>query len=333
MSRGTLTAVAVAATLLGVVIAGCGDDDGDGGGDGGTGKEKGTIAFNLAGRQIPYYRDLAAGMKAEATSQGWELKETFGDQRVPTQLQQIENLITTRPDGLVIGPIDQEAAISAYQMAFEQQIPIATVSDNIGESGVQFQLAYVGHVYEVLGKAKAQWIVDELGGEGKVGIIHAIRGGNFTEEQDKGAKAVFAENPGIEVVDGPYVGDFTADVGLRGTENLLAREPDLDALFFDNDDIALGGIEAVQARDIPPDEIIIAGTDGGPPALEAVKKGDLDVTFSLCGYAQGAQAVRTLIDYIRDGKKPPANVETPQVVFTTDNIDEKLASLTREECR
>jgi ABC-type sugar transport system substrate-binding protein len=332
MRTARLTAVAAAAACLCAgVIAGCGSDDGGGGGS--SGKDKGTIAFNLAGRQIPYYRDLAAGMKAEAEKQGWTLKETFGDQRVPTQLQQIENLITTRPDALVIGPIDQEALIPAYQKAYQQKIPIATVSDNIGDEGVQFQLAYVGHLYEKLGEQKAQWIVDALGGNGKVGIIHAIRGGNFTEEQNKGAQRVFAENPDIEVIDGPYVGDFTADVGLSGTENLLAREPDLDAIFYDNDDIALGGIEAVQARGIKPDDIIIAGTDGGAPALEAVKKGDLDVTFSLCGYAQGAEAIRTLIDYVKDGTKPPADVETPQVVFTTDNIDEKLASLTREECR
>jgi ABC-type sugar transport system substrate-binding protein len=164
-------------------------------------------------------------------------------------------------------------------------------------------------------------------------MIHAIRGGNFTEEQNTGAKKVFAANPGIKVVDGPYVGDFSADVGLSGTENLLARDANLDAIFFDNDDIALGGIQALKERNIPMKKVIVAGTDGGGPALEAVKKGELDVTFSLCGYAQGAQAIKTLIAYIKNGTKPPPAVETTQVVFTHANVNSKLASLTKEQCR
>jgi ABC-type sugar transport system substrate-binding protein len=333
MKSARLTTVAAAATVL-VAVTGCGGgSDSSGGGDSG-GKKTGTIAFNLAGRQIPYYRDLAAGMRAEAKRQGWTLKETFGDQRVPTQLSQLDNLITTRPDAMVVGPIDQEAVVPAYRSAFSQKIPIATVSDNVGKDGRQFQLSYVGHLYEQLGKDKAQWIVDHLGpGGGKVAIIHAIRGGNFTEEQNTGAKAVFSQHPEIELIDGPYVGDFTADVGLSGTENLLARHPQLDAIFYDNDDIALGGVQALQERNIPKDKVLVVGTDGGEPALEAVKKGDIDVTFSLCGYAQGAQAVKTLVEYIRDGKKPGPTVKTPQVVFTTADIDKKLAGLTQEQCR
>lgn len=326
----------IAAALLAATTVSCGGD-GSNGGDaealGGGGKKTGKIGFVLAGRQIPYYRDLAAGMQAEAARQGWELQETFGDQRVPTQLSQVENAITTRPDGLVIGPIDQEALIPSYRKAFEAQIPIMTVSDNIGEGGRQYQLSYVGHVYVELGRKKAQWIVDQLEGKGTVGIVHAIRGGNFTEEQNEGAKAVFKEEPGIKVIDGPYVGDFTADAGLAGTERLLARVPKLDAIYFDNDDIALGGVKAIKERDIPLDEIVTVGTDGGDPALAAVRKGELDMTISLCGYAQGVQAVKSLVAFWRDGEKPPPVLETPQVMFTTDNIDSKLAELSREECR
>lgn len=321
---------------IGVVGAGalsaCGSDS-DGGARGASGGVKGKeIAFNLAGRQIPYYRDLADGMTYEAKREGIDLTATFGDQLVPTQVRQMETSIARQPDGLVVGPIDQEAMIPPYREASNAKIPIATVSDDIGEAGRQYQLTYVGHAYEALGRKKAEWLVRELHGKGTVGMIHAIRGGNFTEEQDKGAKAVFVQNPGIKVIDGPYVGDFTADAGLKGTENLLARDSKLDALYFDNDDIALGGITAVKERDIPMDDILIIGTDGGAPAIQAVKDGELDYTVSLCGFAQGVQAIKTLAAYFKTGQRPGPIIKTRQAVYTPSTVEAQLKRLTKQDC-
>lgn len=316
-------AAAVGLALIMIAVPACG-----GGGSGGGGSKIGSV---LAGKQIPYYRDLAAGITAEAERQGWTSEVLFGDQTTPTQVNQVQNAVTSQPDGLIVGPIDQEALIPPYRAASDAGIPVVTVSDNIGVDGQQYQISYVGHKYEKVGRKKAQYIVDQLHGKGKVGIIHAIRGGNFTEQQNKGAMAVFAKHPGIQVIDGPYVGDFTPEVGLKGAEVLLAREPDLNALYFDSDDMAIGGVKALDERGIPQDTVIVVGTDG--VHLDAVQSGLIDYTVSLCGYAQGVEAVKVLIDYIDHGTKPAAITETPQIEFTTQNVKAKEAQLTQEECR
>lgn len=327
------TAVASILVLAVGIFGGCSGNDADSEeGEAVQADESGTITSVLASREIPYYRDLAAGVEAEAQAQGWEVDLIFGDQTVPTQLDQVQTATVSQPEGLIVGPIDQDALVPAYREASEAGVPVVTVSDNIGPDGREYQLSYVGHDYEELGRRKAEFIVEELGGEGRVGMIHAIRGGNFTEEQDAGAKEVFSEHEGIEVIDGPYVGDFTPEAGLTGTENLLTRDSDLDAIYFDNDDIALGGLQAVTSRGIDPAEILIVGTDGGPEALEAVRSGEFDATFSLCGYAQGVEAVRTIIDYQNSGEAPPESIDTPQIMFTTANIDRELEGLTTEQC-
>ncbi len=328
--RRPISAVVASVALAALFVAGCGSSsDSDSGGEEGTGK----IATILPARSIPYYRDLGAGIEAEADKAGWESDLVYGDQSVETNLNQVETALATQPDGMIVAPVDQEALIPGYRQVSDLGIPIVTVSDNIGEDGRSYQLAYVGHDYEQLGRDKAQWIVDQLEGEGIVGMVHAIRGLNFTEEQNAGAMEVFGENPGITVVDGPYVGDFTSDLGLEGAENLLTREPDLDALYMDNDDLALGAIEAVAQGGFSQDDILIVGTDGGPPALEAVAAGDLDVTWSLCGYAQGVEAVQTVIDNIENGTEPPDGfVATKQLMLTQDTIKEETAGLTRDDC-
>jgi ABC-type sugar transport system substrate-binding protein len=321
--------VVVAALLLAsaVVFAACGDKGGSGKGNGSTGKKTGSITTVLPGRQIPYYLDLAAGMDAEAKRLGWKLTQNFGTQEVSKEIDQVQNAITTRPDGMVLAPIDQNALIPAYRQAFNQKIPIVTVSDNIGPSGEQYHLSYVGTVYRQTGQRKAKWIADQLHGKGTVAIIHAIRGGNFTEEQGRGAVEEFKKYPGITVIDGPYVGDFTAPAGLQGTQNVLTAHPNVNALYYDNDDIAEGGVQAVKQRGIPLNKVLIVGTDGGAPAIAAVKRGEIDFTVSLCGYSQGVRAIQVLVDYIKNGTKPPKTVVTRNETFTPQDVNQKLAAL------
>jgi ABC-type sugar transport system substrate-binding protein len=207
------------------------------------------------------------------------------------------------------------------------------VGDNLAEEGQPYQLTFVGTEYEAVGKQKAQFIVDALGGRGKVAVIHGIRGLHFTEGQwADGAVPVFEANPGITLIDGGYTGQFTTDAGLAATENLLTANPDLNAIYFDNDDLALGGVLALQQRGISLDDIVVIGTDGGSPAREAVAAGELDMTISICGYATGVRAVEVLTSFLRDGVTPPAHVQTDTLTVTPDTAAEAEQVVQRGEC-
>src|SRR5687768_15053670 len=105
MNRAKFLSTLVVAVITAAVPAGCGGgDDGDGA-EAGTGK----ITTILPSRQIPYYRDLAEGIEAELERQGWESDVIFGDQTVPTNLNQVQTALTSQPDGMILAPVDQEA--------------------------------------------------------------------------------------------------------------------------------------------------------------------------------------------------------------------------------
>ncbi len=319
VSRGILGVTFLVVLTLGV--GGCG------GSSGGSSSGDKVVGVSLAGKQIPYYNDLAAGMQAEADRLGnMSVKIQYANQDVTTQIDQVQNLLTQQPDGLVVGPIDQEAMVPAYRQASDANTPIVTVSDNIGPDGRKYQLAFMGQEYTQAGRRRATWLVNQLHGKGTVGVVHAIRGGNYTESNWIGAKSVFAKYPGITVYDGPYVGDFTPQAGLQGAQTVLTQHPDVDALYMDNDDLAYGAIQAVADAGRSQKSILILGNDGGQPAIVAVKNGDLDYTLSVCGYAQGVAAIRTLNDYLVNGTKPPAYVNTLQLAFTPQNVNKVLAS-------
>jgi ABC-type sugar transport system substrate-binding protein len=305
---------------------------GDSSGGSASADEPLTIELNVYSRALPYYQDLVAGAQKEAEAEGITLNVTYGKTDPQLQFDQVENALTSSPDGMIVAPIDQVALIPVFQQGSENGVPMVTVGDNLAEDGRQYQLTFVGTEYEAVGEQKAQFIIDALGGQGTVAVLHGIRGLHFTEGQWEGALPLFEKNPGITLVDGGYTGQFTTDAGLAATENLLTANPDLDAIYFDNDDLALGGILALQQRGVSLADIVVIGTDGGKPAREAVAGGDLDMTVSVCGYATGVQAVKVLVGHLRDGETPDEHTKTDTLTVTADTAAAAEEVIARGEC-
>ena len=330
-----LWALTAAAGLV-VSLAACSNDadaNGGGGGGGGGGDDDLTLEFNVYSRSLPYFQDMIRGIQDVADEDGVTVNVTYGETDPELQFSQLENALSSVPDGLMVVPVDASALIPVIQQADSNGVPVVTLANDLAEDGHASQLAHVGAQYVEIGRQKAQYIVDALGGQGTVAYIHGIRGLSFSEEQARGAMEVFEENPGITLIDGPYAGEFSSDAGLTATENVLTGNATVDALYFDNDDIALGGILAVQQRGIAPDDILIIGTDGGAPALEAISAGDLDMTISLCGYATGRQGAQVLIDYVQDGTEPEDRVVPVEVLtITPDNLEASQAQIDAGDC-
>lgn len=324
--RARVFAGAASALVLALSVAACGGDD-ESGSDGG--EEARNLYLNAYAQEIQYFRDWFDGATARAEELGWTVDTEFGNTTPEQQVQQVENAIVEQPDAIVITPLDEQSLVPALQQAKDQGIAVITVGATVADDAVVD--SFVARDNVDIGRQKAQFVVDELGGQGKVGIIHGIRGLTFSEEMAQGYEEVLAENPDIEVVDGPYAGGFSGDLGLETTENLLTANPDIDAIIYDNDDLALGGLEAASARNISPDELIVVGTDGGDAALEAVAAGDIDMTVSLCGYREGISAIDTLNTFLEDGEVEDRVVSRVEI-FTPQNIEDKQAELTPEDC-
>jgi ribose transport system substrate-binding protein len=80
-------------------------------------------------------------------------------------------------------------------------------------------------------------------------------------------------------------------------ENLLEAYPDIDAVFAQNDEMALGAIEAIKAAG-KLGKIIVVGFDAIPDAIEAVKKGEMAATIAQQPYLMGQLAIQKAYDYL-----------------------------------
>lgn len=314
---------AFVALVLTFGLAACGGDDST------TSADAKNIYLNAYAQEIQYFRDWQDGATANADGLGWSVESEFGNVTPEQQVQQIENALVKQPDAILVTPLDQESLSPVLQQATDQGVAVITVGANVADPNAY--VSFVARDNVELGREKAQYVVDQLGGEGTVGIVRGIRGLSFSEESAEGYAEVLDAEPGIEVVDAGFAGGFSGDLGLQQTENLLTRNADVDAIIYDNDDLALGGVEALKSRNIQPDDVLIVGTDGGDVALDAVAKGDIDMTISLCGYREGIQAIDTLNTYFEEGSVSDRVISETEM-FTTENVKAKQAELTPEDC-
>ncbi|HEX4805769.1 MAG TPA: sugar ABC transporter substrate-binding protein [Conexibacter sp.] len=311
--------VALVGAVLALAAAGCGSGGSSGGGStsGGAGGKHETIAASLYSRDVPFYQAIAQGLQEQAKAYGWTLKLVFSNPDPSQQIDAINTLLAQQPNALVIVPIDSSGLVPAGKQALAQKVPVVALGDHLSDPSAE--TTYVGGDFKQYGVTKAAWIAKQLHGRGTVGIVHGIRGLTFTEEQWKGAQQEFAKHPGITVVNGPYAGNFTADLGLTATQNLLTAHPNLNAIFFDNDDLALGGARAIADRGLQ-GKVLTVGTDGLQAGLSGVRAGQISYTLSQCAVGQGKQAMRTLHDMLVDGKQPGARVITKTIEITKANI-------------
>jgi ABC-type sugar transport system substrate-binding protein len=269
------------------------------------------VVYTLA---IPYFQEMVVGLKKQAKTLGITLKVSAANFDAAQEASLMESAITQQADGIILAPIDRQALVPQALKARAAGIPVVLVADNFGVTDQNKMLTFIGLETKQYGVIKAKFIAKGIGGKGQVIVIHGPRGLDYVEAQKVGYNDVFFNYPGIKVIEGPY-GNFSSEVGLKSLENVLTRNPRPSAVYFDNDDLAIGGIRALKDK-----SVVTVASDGGPAAIAAVRRGDLTMTVATRPYATGVAAVKTLANYLRTRKAPPKLVKVPPVVLTKESL-------------
>jgi ABC-type sugar transport system substrate-binding protein len=283
-----------------------------------------NVGVSMYARDNPFFTEVVSGIQYEAKRKGVNLDISWAENDPTQEVSNIQNMITRRPDGLIISPIDPNALVPPVQQAKSANIPVVMVTDDLAKAGQQFQLTSMSSDYTNTGRIKAQFIANQLHGSGQIGVIHLIRGLAFTEEQWAGAQQVFARYPKIKIVGQLYAGAAASTNGLNDAENLLTAHPGITALYVDNDPLALGVIQAVAQRHLN-HPVVIVGADGTPSAISELKKHTLGLTIDFCGFSEGVRALDALYDYKTKGAVDTA--KPPQIELTPANIAKESATL------
>jgi ribose transport system substrate-binding protein len=246
--------------------------------------EKLVFGLSISTQVNPFYKAMADGMKDQAKKMGIEAYVLSADDKLDKQISDVEDLIQKKINILLINAtqagaqavIEKAAKANIKVITLQRQIPSPAVSSHIGTDNV------------VIGSLGAEWIVSQLGGKGNVVVLEGIPGAASSEDRKKGAAKVFPKYSGIKVVS-QQTAEYDRAKALHVMENILQAQPNIDAVYCFNDEMAMGALSAVKAAKRT--GIMITGMDANKDAVAAVKKGDLTMTMALPPYDIGRMGV------------------------------------------
>lgn len=264
-----------------------------------------------------FLQKVADGMQKEADAQGAELTIVAADNKVDTQLSQVENFISQGVDAILVVAVDTSAATPMTDAAKAAGIPIVYVNRNPGQAGVP----YVGSQSLVSGTLEMEQLAKLAGNKGDVVIMEGEVTNEAALDRTKGCNDVAAK-AGMKVVK-TAAADWDRAKGQALMENWLQSGVKFDIVCANNDEMALGAINALKAagKKLGAGGILVGGVDATADALASLEAGELATTVFQDAGGQGGGGVKAAIDLI-NGKTVADYVDVPYQLVTLDNIND-----------
>jgi ribose transport system substrate-binding protein len=232
----------------------------------------------------------------------------------------IEDLIAQGIDGVIVSGAWLEQAPAALDALAAEGIPTVLVDRQFTTGAAAAYDSYIGPDNFTIGVQDGQYIADRLGGKG---VVVQLRGGpadnSIGLNRSNGMLSVIETYPDITVITAPDFGGWSADGGIALMEDLLASNPQIDAVFCENDSMCLGAQTAI-ADAGRAEEMFLVGVDGENAALEAIMN---ETNYGATGLNNSDQIGRAAFNRlmgILGGGTPEKDTYLPSPLITKDNV-------------
>ncbi|HEX4769106.1 MAG TPA: substrate-binding domain-containing protein [Lichenihabitans sp.] len=279
-----------------------------------------TILTSVPGLNFPFFVHMLKAMEAEVKAQGGTPLEADGQNNAPKQTADVEAGLTKGVDGVVLDPIDVNAMAPALSEIIDAGVPVVTIDRRV--TAAKGILAHVGADNVKGGEAQGQWVLDTFPNGAKIINLQGQPGASPAIDRNKGLHDILDAHKDKYKFVAEQTANFARDQGLSVTEALLASQATPpDVIVAANDDMALGALEAVRARNLQ-DKIKVIGFDALPDSLASIRDGGMAGTVEQFPAEQSKTAVDILMTYIKTKQKPEKDLVllTP-IVITKANLD------------
>jgi ABC-type sugar transport system substrate-binding protein len=191
------------------------------------------------------------------------------------QIRLLDRYLDEKIDALVLLPIDPELTRAALLKYRESGIPVVLVDNDIGAPALYRTL--IANDNGRIGRDAGGFFVEVTGGVGNLVEVRGMVKTAAAVDRSAGLRAALAGHPELRLVDS-CVGDWRYEQALREFGGILARQPRIDGVFAQNDDMARGVLDAAQ-RAGRGEEMLVVGVDAVPSAIHLVTAGRQAVTF------------------------------------------------------
>lgn len=267
-----------------------------------------TLALAISTLNNPFFVTMQEGAEAKAQELGYDLIVLDSQNDPARELSNIEDLMQRGVQALLINPTDSDAVVNAVRMANRSDLPVFTVDRGATRGEV---VSHIASDNALGGQMAGDYIAEQLGSGARVVQLEGIPGTSAARERGEGfAQAVEEHNFNVLA---SQAADFDRTAGLNVMEDLLTAYSDIDAVFAQNDEMALGAVRAIAASQ--QQDILVVGFDGTSDGIEAVESGRMGATVAQQPYVIGELAVESAVRHL-NGETVEEYIPVPLEVIT-----------------
>ncbi|AIR60102.1 ribose ABC transporter substrate-binding protein RbsB [Enterobacter sp. Ap-916] len=269
---------------------------------------KDTIALVVSTLNNPFFVSLKDGAQKEADKLGYNLVVLDSQNNPAKELANVQDLTVRGTKLMLINPTDSDAVGNAVKMANQAKIPVITL-DRMANQGTV--VSHIASDNVAGGKMAGDYIAKKLGDGAKVIELQGIAGASAARERGEGFKQAVAAHKFDVLASQPA--DFDRTKGLNVMQNLLTAHPNVQAVFAQNDEMALGALRALQTAG--KSDVLVVGFDGTADGVKAVEGGKLGATVAQMADQIGVIGVETA-DKVLKGEKVDAKIPVDLKLIT-----------------
>lgn len=301
-------AMILCVSMMATALVGCGGGAAEAPAEETTTATEGAIGLSVSTQNNPFFVTLVEGAEAAATEAGVGLTVVDAGDDVTKQVSDVEDLLSKNISVLIINPVDSDAVSGVVQGAIDAGVKVIAVDRVVNGVDVDCTIASDN----VMGAEMAtQYIVDTLGEGIKVAELQGVPGASAAIDRGKGFHNV--ADAKLEVV-ASQTANFDRTEGMTVMENMLQANPDIQAVFAANDEMALGAVEAIAGAG---KDIMVVGFDATDDAVAAINEGKMDATVAQQPFKIGESAVEAAAKLIA-GETVEASIPVEVALVTAE---------------
>jgi len=279
------------------------------------------IGVSMTSFDNPFLTIIQSGIKEEAAKEGVELIVEDAQLDVARQQNQVQNFIANGVNAIIVNAVDGSASPAMTRMAVEAGIPLVYVNHPPAEHAQMPEgTSFVGSDEIESGTMQTQEVCKLLGGKGDIYVLMGPLENESSKIRTQDIEDVIAtpDCAGMKII-GKQVGNWSRTEGQDLTANWLTTGQPFAAIIANNDEMAIGAIQALKAASVDMSKVVVAGIDATPDGLAAMKAGDLDVTVYQNAKKQGEATLQAAASMAK-GEKAEGNIWIPFEPVTPDTI-------------
>ncbi|RBB39205.1 rhizopine-binding protein [Burkholderia reimsis] len=281
------------------------------------------IGVTMASFDDTFLTILRNSIADSAKKDGATVQIEDGGNDVGKQLSQVQNMIAQKVDAIIVNAVDTDATPKITKMVTAAKIPLVYVNRKpVDFDKLPAGVAVVASDEKQSGTLQARQVCKLLGGKGDLLVLMGELSNESARARTKDIEDVIATKDcaGMKIVD-KREGKWSRTQGQDITMNWLSSGTKYDAIISNNDEMAIGAINALKAARKWTPKTIVAGIDATPDGLASMKSGELKVSVYQNASGQGQQSVAAALKL---AKKQPVDryVNVPFELVTPENMSQ-----------